>query len=95
MEKEITIVSILLITLAVALVFSSVNIIQSNITSSALVETHSHTKAVCNSTNYCQDYLIRCSGNRILSTNPITGAAVQFPDSWPDPRDQETINGFC
>lgn len=45
-----------------------------------------HTKAICNSTNFCQDYIITCIGNKTISKNPITGAVVQHDKDWIDPR---------
>ncbi|GAH14959.1 unnamed protein product, partial [marine sediment metagenome] len=57
--------------------------------------THSHTKAVCDNQNLCQDYEIFCKNNEIVKMNPITGAVVQFPEDWQDPRNPEIKNGFC
>ncbi len=50
-------------------------------------EQYIHTKALCNNTNYCQDYQITCSGNQTLSIKPITGSAVQYSENWQDPRE--------
>jgi len=57
--------------------------------------TYSYTKAICNETNYCQDYEIICEGEKVISTQPITGAAVQHPENWKDPRDEEMIDRLC
>ncbi len=73
----------------------SFNIVKTRATSAAIYETHSYTKAICNPDNYCQDYVISCNRHQILGMSPITGSAVQFSDGWQDPRDEETINGFC
>jgi len=43
----------------------------------------------------CQDYEIFCKNNEIVKMNPITGAVIQFPEDWEDPRDEEIRNGFC
>jgi hypothetical protein len=56
---------------------------------------YSYTKAICNETNYCQDYEIVCKNGEIINKNPITGAAIQHPLDWKDPRDNETINELC
>lgn len=56
---------------------------------------YTYTKAICNGTNYCQDYEIVCSGNEITSINPILGAVIQNPLDWEDPRDKNTIEEFC
>lgn len=91
MKNEIIPIIILLLILA-----SVISILSFNLTEEDLViETRSYTKAICDENNYCQDYIVSCSRNKILSMNPITGAAVQFSDGWQDPRDEETINGFC
>ena len=55
----------------------------------------SYTKAICNSSKYCQDYEIRCFGNKSVSIKPITGAVVQFDSKWRDPRDKEEIEKLC
>jgi hypothetical protein len=55
---------------------------------------YTYTKAICNETNYCQDYEITCQNNQVLRMNPITGASVQFSQDWQDPRD-ENSNAVC
>lgn len=57
--------------------------------------THSYTKAICNSENYCQDYEIFCKNRNIVSISPITGASIQLPRNWEDPRSAEVINKLC
>ena len=49
---------------------------------------YTHTKAICNTTNYCQDYQISCDKERAIMTTPITGAVVQHPENWTDPRNE-------
>ena len=56
---------------------------------------NSHTKAICNEQNLCQDYEIFCENKDVIYMLPITGAVVQFAEDWQDPRDEEIINGFC
>ena len=56
---------------------------------------YSYTKAICNETNYCQDYEIACKNGEVISKSPITGAAVQFSTNWKDPRDNEAIEKLC
>ena len=56
---------------------------------------YSFTKAICNGTNYCQDYEIVCNRNKTIGINPITGAAVQFSEDWEDRRDKEAIEKLC
>jgi len=52
------------------------------------LDLYTHTKAICNETNYCQDYQISCNSKGIIMSTPITGAAVQFPENWKDPRNE-------
>lgn len=49
---------------------------------------YTQTKAICNETNYCQDYQISCDEERAIMITPITGAVVQFPENWKDPRNE-------
>lgn len=56
--------------------------------SSNNLDYYSHTKAICNETNYCQDYQISCSEERAIMTTPITGAVAQYPKDWTDPRSE-------
>lgn len=47
---------------------------------------YTYTKAICNESNYCQDYEIACRNGGVEEISPITGAAIQNPSSWEDPR---------
>ena len=57
--------------------------------------THSLTKAICNSENFCQDYEIFCEKEEVIKMSPITGAAIQFSETWQDQRDEEMRSKFC
>ena len=91
MKKEIIPIMILLLILVGAISILSFNLTEED----AVIETNSYTKAICDENNYCQDYVVSCNRNKVLSMNPITGAVVQFSEGWQDPRDEETRNGFC
>ena len=54
-----------------------------------------HTKAICDKSNFCQDYLITCENKKIMEMIPITGAAIQFSENWQDIRNKEIIENFC
>jgi hypothetical protein len=95
MAREVEIVIIMLLILAVAISFLSLSIVKTRLGLPPNYETHSYTKAICNSTNYCQDYIVSCNGKQVLGLSPITGAVVQFSDSWEDPRTDIEINSFC
>ena len=61
---------------------------KSNLTGKTIIDYHTHTKAICNETNYCQDYIISCNGEKIITMNPITGASIQHLEDWKDPRNE-------
>jgi hypothetical protein len=44
------------------------------------------TIAICNESNFCQDYKITCSGGELIEKVPIQDATVQHPQDWIDPR---------
>ena len=52
---------------------------------------YSYTKAICNKTNYCQDYEIECDGKDIISITPITGATIQLSEDWKDWRERKEV----
>ncbi len=81
------VILILLTTLLLALTTSN--------SSSNYPHLFSHTKAICNSENLCQDFEIFCKDLEVIKMNPITGAVVQFSESWKDPRTLEQRNEFC
>lgn len=70
------------------------NLSLNKITGNAVKDSYTYTKAICNETNFCQDYVIECQGNETISINPITGAFVQNNENWQDPRN-ETRNKLC
>ena len=79
----LTIIIILTLSLTIILVQSKSNLNYST-----------QTKAICNETNYCQDYYVFCNEREVLSTTPITGAVIQHDISWKDPRN-ETEKELC
>ncbi len=95
MNKKI----ILIIALCLALIgiISAIyfNFSEQNITGAATINYYSFTKAICNKTNYCQDYEIICDRDKIISKKPITGAAIQYPENWQDSRNNEMIEKTC
>lgn len=56
---------------------------------------YTHTKAICNESNFCQDYEITCENNQTKSIKPITGAVIQFDEDWDDPRKEEDRERLC
>jgi len=54
-------------------------------------EQYTYTKAICNESNFCQDYLISCDkDNNITKKIAITGAVTQHGDDWVDPREDSS-----
>ena len=53
-----------------------------------------HTKAICNSDNFCQDFEIFCMDKETVRIKPLT-ASVQFQKDWKNPRNEETISRLC
>lgn len=87
--KIITITVIILIIVVICGIFLFNNPITGrSIESTELKDYHTFTKAICNSSNYCQDYIAVCNGNKTLEIKPITGAAVQHPTEWSDSRSE-------
>lgn len=95
MNKEKILMIILSLILIGILFILYTNFLQKNITGATIINQYSHTKAVCNETNYCQDYEIICKNGEVVSKNPITGAAIQNSADWKDPRSENQINRLC
>lgn len=94
--KKTTIIVLIIIFLALIgiLIFSIFNLFQ--ITGEVVkeVNNYSFTKAVCNNSNYCEDYEVVCEGKDLVSFTP-TGMAIQLPGGWEDPRDKDSIERLC
>jgi len=83
-------VLVVLIFLILTLVFIVIINYKNNLTGNIILsDKHHYTTAICNETNYCADYEITCENNTIINKT-FTGAAVQYPESWQDPRNNET-----
>ena len=91
MKKIIIFIEILIISLITILLIGPV---QSNYVKIVPGYTHSHTKAICDENNYCEDYEIFCKDKKVVKMSP-TGAAVQYSSNWEDPRDEEIRSGSC
>jgi|TARA_B100001079_G_C16331171_1_gene479193 cytochrome bd-type quinol oxidase subunit 1 len=95
MKRIVITLAILLIILAGAISFLYLNSFNQNPTGAIIANKYSYTKAICDESNYCQDYVIICEDNKTISINPITGATIQHLPDWQDPRDKETIERLC
>lgn len=83
--------TLILILIAIALISLSHLVMTSKVILNSPNE-YSYTKAICNTTNYCEDYLIECEGNKIKQMT-LTGFSLQQDLDWIDPREKK-IN-FC
>jgi len=85
------ILAILLISLAIILISIFFLYFSQNYLTAKVVEDvttkYSYTKAICNSTNYCEDFEIQCDGKQVVSITP-TGSAIQHAQNWQDPRNK-------
>jgi hypothetical protein len=52
---------------------------------------YSYTKALCNNSNHCEEYIIECKGNNLIKLNP-TGYSIQQSENWTDEREHRD---FC
>lgn len=52
------------------------------------------TKALCNETNFCQDYYVVCQGSELIHKSPVTGSVIQHAENWTDPRN-ESLEKLC
>lgn len=91
MKYQKTLFLIFIITIIV-IISIALSLGRPSLTGNIIIDEYTHTKALCNETNFCQDYIITCKGNITISTTPISGATVQHKQDWADPRsDPKTL----
>ncbi len=88
MQRLKTLLLILIILLILVLTIILIKPEESNL------NYYTQTKAICNETNYCQDYYISCNTKGVIKATPITGAVIQHDFSWKDPRN-DTERELC
>ena len=96
MKKSL--ISILILALgllALIIAFLALTLANQDASGSVVSKEYSYTKAICSEGNFCQDYVIVCDGQNMLSKTPIDGATAQYSLDWQDPRSPEVIDGFC
>ncbi len=93
MKKIIIFLSIIILLVFAGIIFFYLS--NKDITGETVKEIYTFTKAICNETNYCQDYEIVCDNEGLVDMKPITGATIQHPSNWEDPRDNKTKNKLC
>ncbi|MCF7910180.1 hypothetical protein K9L16_00720 [Candidatus Pacearchaeota archaeon] len=83
--KKILIISALVVLFAV-LFFLLFKISSTGFVIGNLEDTYVVTKAICNETNFCQDYTAECQDNKIQKITLLTGNSIQHNKNWTDPR---------
>jgi|TARA_Y100000310_G_C20687311_1_gene819914 hypothetical protein len=91
-DKMILIILVSLLFALIVILFSFVS--TQGITGEVVANKYSYTKAICNSTNYCEDYEIACQDGSAISIS-TTGFAIQNSLDWKDPRSNKTRNKIC
>jgi len=94
MRKKVFLISTVLMIIIIIMILIFQIIIVAP-TSLAEIQTKKFTKAICNETNFCQDYEITCEGNKKIKINPIENASAQFSLEWQDPRSLKEIEKLC
>ena len=77
------------------ILFLCFNFYRQTITGAVTLDYYTLTKAICNKTNYCQDYYVSCNGGELIEKIPVTGAVIQHSQNWKDPRNETEINNLC
>jgi hypothetical protein len=86
---------LVLILAILALILISFFVVGPRITGAAIDQTkYSFTKAICDSDNLCQDFIIICKGQELVDITPTT-FTIQQPEDWKDPRPLEEIEKLC
>jgi hypothetical protein len=85
---------IILIIIVIGILSLSLILAKNNLLKSDYEYDYSLTKAICNET-HCQDYEITCKNKEIIKQSPITGAVIEIPQDWQDPRNEELRNKVC
>jgi len=102
MKTQVKILLIMLIIIIILIIISiffhnkslTGNIIKEQ-NNSKNTDVYMYTKGLCNESNFCQDNEITCKSNQTISVIPITGAFIQNPSNWQDPRPEEVKNKLC
>ena len=85
MKKTQLIDKILLLILIILIIISIPQLILTSKTIKQIPNQYSYTKAICDESNYCEDYIVECKGNNLIKLNP-TGFAIQQSQDWADDR---------
>ncbi len=58
------------------------------------VNSNIETIAICNESNFCQDYQIICYNGELIEKIPVPDATIQHPQDWKDTRNID-YNNLC
>ena len=94
MDRKIVILIAILALILVLAAFLLVIFGPRNVTGEVIISEYSYTKAICNESNYCEDYEVVCSGGVLKQLNP-TGHVAQFQEDWVDERESKNFDGLC
>jgi len=70
-EKVVIILILILVS-----TFLILNVSKMGLTGNTILKKYSYTKAICDSSGKCEDYLIECNGQKLKKLNP-TGFVIQ------------------
>ena len=85
--KIILILFIILLTSSLIIIFTN-----QTLTGQTINSHYTHTIAICNQSNFCEDYNIECQDKKVITKIP-TGFVVQHDLDWQDPRGEN--NELC
>jgi hypothetical protein len=94
MEKKTAILVVILVVLLVLTGLFFVIFRQGSVTGDVVSSEYSYTKAICNESNYCEDYEVVCYAENVKTLTP-TGYVAQFSEDWVDERDNKNLDGLC
>ena len=96
MDKNTMIFTTIAFVTIAALIGVTILFFNQSLTGAAIADNkYSFTKAICNETNYCQDYEIICEGSETIEVSLIENSGRQYPASWKDTRTDEQKNKQC
>ncbi len=93
--KKITI-SLIILTIALIGIFIFINLDNSLLTGRIVEKQGQYlfTKAICDETNYCEDYEIECNKNEVVKMT-ATGYSIQDKENRKDPRGEQDLEKLC
>jgi hypothetical protein len=91
MKKIILVGLVLIVLFGIGLNWTSSGGVTGNV---VLDDMPHYTKAICDESNFCQDYMVYCNGSDVSRLVAIDGAFVWHDVDWVDPRG-EAASRLC